>query len=171
MRASIREAIHHMSPGVAVSSAACGGDLIFAEEALNYGASLYVILPFSNTEEFIRRSVEHAGPEWIGRFQYVCGRSTTVPYFVKVGGYTDDKDFEDNQRALIFFGLGLASGHNARLMGLILCDEMQLGDEIGGTRSFLEMCVDLHVPYQTIDMAALRSVHYLDYSEQRGGTG
>lgn len=169
VRASIRETIHRIGPYVAISSAACGGDIIFAEEILRYGASLYVILPFSDREEFIQQSVAPAGQVWIERFNRICEESKTHPYFVKSGGYANDRDFEDNQRALVFFGLGLASGHNMRLMGLVLCDEAQLGSEIGGTRSFLEMCIDLNISYETIDMATLRSPSQLVHYTSRGG--
>lgn len=156
VRVRIRQLIAQLAPQAAIASAACGGDIIFAEEILRYGAPLYVILPFADRADFVKYSVAHAGAEWIHRFEQVCAQATLAPYFVKPGCYRDDKDFEDNQRALLFFALGVAAARNMRLVCLILCDEKQLGDQIGGTRSFLEMCRDLGVPHQLIDIAALR---------------
>ncbi len=156
VRAKIRATIHTLCPSAAISSAACGGDIIFAEEALRYGTSLYVILPFANRADFIQHSVAYAGAHWIERFHHVCDQATIAPYTVKPGCYRHDQDFEDNQRALIFFALGMAAAYNLRPVGLILCDVLQLGTQIGGTRSFLEMCRDLHIAYEMIDIAALR---------------
>lgn len=156
VRARIRAAIQMLRPSAAISSAACGGDIIFAEEALHYNTSLYVILPFANRADFIQHSVAYAGAHWIERFHYVCDHATVTPYTVKPGCYRHDQDFEDNQRALIFFALGMAAAHDLRPVGLILCDMLQLGSQIGGTRSFLEMCRDLHIAYEIIDIATLR---------------
>ncbi len=156
VRSHIRQMIAQLAPYAAISSAACGGDIIFAEEVLCYGAPLYVILPFADKTDFLHHSVEYAGPAWVERFHQVCAQATISPYFVKPGSYRDDQDFEDNQRALLFFALGIAVAHKLRLVCLILCDTLQLGDQIGGTRSFLEMCRDLEIPCNIIDIAALR---------------
>lgn len=156
VRSHIRRMIADLAPHAAIASAACGGDIIFAEEALRYGAPLYVILPFADKADFLQHSVAYAGPAWIERFHQVCAQATLSPYFVKPGCYQDDKDFEDNQRALLFFALGIAVAHKLQLVCLILCDELQLGDQIGGTRSFLEMCRNLDISCNIIDIAALR---------------
>lgn len=153
---ALRQIVHEIAPVAVVCSAACGGDLMFAEEALAFGSQLYVILPFERQTEFLEHSVNYAGPNWVERYKRVVAHATPPPYWVKSGGYTSDRNFEDNQRALIFFGLGVAAAHGASLKSLILCDRDQLGDRIGGTRSFLDFCRDLGVPYELIDIAAFR---------------
>lgn len=156
VRTRIGAVIRRLSPAAVVSSAACGGDIIFAEEALKLDTRLYVILPFENQHDFLEHSVEYAGNQWVDRFAHVCDHATPAPLFVKSGGYTGDHNFEDNQRALIFFAMGVAAAQNLPLKSLILCDEAQLGTQIGGTRSFLELCHDLRIPYEIIDVARLR---------------
>ncbi|MCG8349462.1 MAG: hypothetical protein MI924_16980 [Chloroflexales bacterium] len=162
VRMKIRKTIEYLNPAAAISSAACGGDIIFAEEMLAYGALLYVILPFEDREDFIFQSVASAGPGWIERFEGVCSQAIPAPYFVKPGNYESDQDFEANQRALVFFALGVAAASNSSLKCLILCDEQQLGNQIGGTRSFLELCQGLNIPYEIIDLAAIRLEHMRD---------
>lgn len=105
----------------------------------------------------MQRSVAYAGAGWVERFRSVCRQATVAPYFVKPGCYRNDRDFEDNQRALIFFALGVAAARQSRLCCLILCDEQQLGTQIGGTRSFLELCQELRIAYDIIDIAAIRA--------------
>jgi hypothetical protein len=155
-RAALEETLTRLAPAAAIASAACGGDILFAEAVIERGAPLYVILPFEDRADFVARSVRYAGPDWEQRFQQVCERATALPYFVKGGGYHNDGDFEDNQRALIFFALGFAAARNMRLVCVVLFDEEQLGTRVGGTRSFLELCHELHIPYEMIDIAAIR---------------
>ena len=49
---------------VAISSAACGGDLLFAEACLQRGVRLEIYLPFAE-EEFLQESVNFAGEHWL----------------------------------------------------------------------------------------------------------
>lgn len=157
VRASIAATIARLAPAAVITSAACGGDIICAEAALDYGAQLYVILPFADRDDFIRMSVANAGMEWVERFHAICRRATVAPYFARPGGYASDYDFEANQHALIFFALGVAAARQTRLTCLILCDEEQLGDQIGGTRSFLALCRSLQIDYEIINLAAIRT--------------
>jgi hypothetical protein len=159
VRKHISHALQTLSPGMAVVSGACGGDLIFAEEALRLGIQLHVILPFADRDEFLAMSVSYAGPAWVERFDAVCERAAQPVLFVKSGGYTGDENFEANQRVLLFFGLGMARVLQMPVMGLVLCDRRQLGSERGGTRSFLEMCQDLQIPHYAIDLSELTGEH------------
>ncbi|TWO70705.1 hypothetical protein FN976_14215 [Caenimonas sedimenti] len=59
---------------VAISSGACGGDLLFAEAVLARGARLEIYLPFE-PEEFARGSVDFAGEGWHARFEAACARA------------------------------------------------------------------------------------------------
>lgn len=157
VRLLIAQSIAQTEPSAVVCSAACGGDIIFAEEALRYGAQLYLIMPFESQIDFLYHSVAYAGSQWVERFYYIFGRTTQRPYYVRPNGYTSDQNFEDNQRAMTFFALGLAAAQSASLSSLVLCDPDQLGHQIGGTGSFLQLCHDSHIPYSIIDIARLRS--------------
>jgi len=155
VRSEIHKAITRLSPVVGISSAACGGDIIFAEVILERKIPLYVILPFQDREDFINRSVGFAGEEWVRRFRKVCNQAASPPYFAKPGGHKHDRDFEDSQRAVIFFALGFAAAMNMQPICLLLYDDTQPGDEVGGTRSFLELCINLEIPYEIIDIKTI----------------
>jgi len=52
---------------VAISSAACGGDLLFAESCLKRKVRVEIYLPFVE-EKFLENSVNFAGKQWRDRF-------------------------------------------------------------------------------------------------------
>lgn len=56
---------------------AAGSDIILAEQLMNCGAELNVVLPFS-IDEFKKVSVAPAGPSWIGRFDRCCTGAASV---------------------------------------------------------------------------------------------
>ena len=56
---------------LAVSSAACGGDLLFAEAALQRGVPLEIYLPFDSAT-FAEKSVDFADRDWHARFEAAC---------------------------------------------------------------------------------------------------
>lgn len=58
----------------AISSGACGGDLLFAEAALARGAALRLYLPFDEPT-FLEKSVRFAGERWVARYQAVAAQS------------------------------------------------------------------------------------------------
>jgi len=51
----------------AISSAACGGDLLFAEAAIALKMQLHLYLPFDEAR-FLRRSVDFADADWHARY-------------------------------------------------------------------------------------------------------
>jgi len=66
------------APGdLAICGGACGGDLLFAEAALERGAALELYLPFER-DAFIASSVEFADADWRARFLAAAARATAV---------------------------------------------------------------------------------------------
>ncbi|UFS72105.1 hypothetical protein LPW11_07905 [Geomonas sp. RF6] len=57
-----------MASDLAICGGACGGDILFAEEALKRGLRVNVRIPFPKGE-FLERSVAFAGEQWVDRFQ------------------------------------------------------------------------------------------------------
>jgi hypothetical protein len=165
VQAAVREAIARLSPTVAVSSAACGGDIIFAEEILRRKIPLYVVLPFKDRESFIQQSVAYAGEQWVSRFRNVCIEAKDV-YFVKPGPYEDDRDFLDNQHAIIFFAQGFAAAVGMKLICLILYDDTQPEDGIGGTVSFFKLLNGLNIEFDAINMTVIRTDLQSEQEEQ-----
>ena len=168
VQSTIRESITRLCPAVVVSSAACGGDIIFAEEALRQEIPLYVVLPFKDRRSFIHHSLAYAGESWVRRFRKVCKRAEQV-YFVKPGPYENEGDFVDNQHAVIFFALGFAASAEMRLTCLILYDDTQPEDGIGGTVSFLKLLTGLGIEFEAINMTVVRTDHELQWKLQKEG--
>ena len=65
--ANALDAVDASRDGLAISSGACGGDLLFATAALERSMSLQLVLPFG-IERFLDKSVAFAGAEWVARF-------------------------------------------------------------------------------------------------------
>ena len=60
--------LHEEKIGFAYGSLACGGDLLFAEAALERGVELHVVLPFEE-QDFIAQSVAPGGAGWLVRYR------------------------------------------------------------------------------------------------------
>jgi hypothetical protein len=146
-----------------VSSAACGGDIIFAEEAIKLGIPTYIILPFESKKEFIANSVSFAKRNWVKRFYNVLRHAEQVFYVnhKKSKDDKDAKDFEENQHAIIFFCLGIQEILKTQIINIILYDDDAPGDGPGGTQSFLGLSKRLErlgffVAHEKIDIAKIR---------------
>ena len=77
--AQIRRQLDDLDARVGYCSAACGSDILFAEAMFERGAEVYVLLPF-NTADFVKESVEFAGPQWVRRFHRVVRQADSVRY-------------------------------------------------------------------------------------------
>lgn len=152
---NIRSTILRYEPIVAVSSAACGGDIIFAEEIISLEIPLFIILPFEDREEFIERSIAHAGEIWIERFHKVCISAKEILY-VRPGGFISDADFRENQHAIIFFALGYSKAAEIPIINIALYDKTRQPNGQGGTLSFVKLCKGLKLPHEVIDLAKIR---------------
>jgi hypothetical protein len=160
VRFAIRDCINRYQPQIAVSSAACGGDIIFAEETIALGIPTYIILPFEDQEEFINHSVYFAKDNWVERFYEVIKAAKQV-FYVNPRGFESNKDFEENQHAIIFFSLGIQQNLNFQIVNLILYDDKAPGDGPGGTQSFLDLCeglerLGLNLVHEMLDMGKIR---------------
>lgn len=77
-REMIRAAVaaeQHLETGkiIGIAGGACGGDMLFHEVCAELGIEtrLYLALP---RETFCSESVQHAGPDWVERFNRLCDR-------------------------------------------------------------------------------------------------
>jgi hypothetical protein len=74
--AAIQQAIDRLRPrrgDVAVCSAACGGDILFAEAMLARGAPVRIYLPFDEPT-FLETSVNFADDRWPQRYRHVVAQ-------------------------------------------------------------------------------------------------
>ncbi len=78
---AVREAIDRWLAAndvqIGVSSAACGGDILFQEALIERGSESHIILPFRE-ELFLKTSVSHPQANWDDRFANVIRKSTTI---------------------------------------------------------------------------------------------
>lgn len=124
---------------VGYSSAACGSDILFAEQMLERGAELHIVLPFA-TRDFCRTSVDFGLPAmrgWRTRFDAVLAKATQVHYC------TSERFLDD---ALLFeFGNHVSQGlaiTRAEQLGVdpiaLVVREPTAAPLLGGTSYFLE---------------------------------
>lgn len=77
VREEISEFFDSVLIGIVYSSAACGSDILFLEEAQRRGIESIIVLPFS-PEEFRKTSVHFAGQDWDNRFDRVLESASHV---------------------------------------------------------------------------------------------
>jgi Adenylate and Guanylate cyclase catalytic domain len=85
----IAQAVRHHRAGYAYGSLASGADILWAEALLEAGSELHVVLPFAR-EEFVARSVEPAGAEWVRRFARCMDAASTLRYATEDAYLGDD---------------------------------------------------------------------------------
>ena len=78
--------------GFGYGSLAAGADILFAEQLLERGASLHVVLPF-DCAEFVEVSVRPAGEGWVARFRACLDRAASVHYATEDRYLGDDHLF------------------------------------------------------------------------------
>lgn len=128
---------------VLICGGARGSDLIAAEEGLVLGASIRLCLALPR-EEFVSRSVEFAGTDWLERFESVESRS-------------EMRQLDADPRAADVFILAnqwmldqaLALDASDRY-ALIVCDGRE-PDGVGGTAHMASIVASHHLPMYTID--------------------
>jgi hypothetical protein len=95
--------------GFAYGSLAAGADILFAETALERGASLHLVLPFER-REFIQESVRNSGPGWVRRFNRCFAAATTVRYATRDRYLGDDQLYA--YCSVLAMGLALLRARN-----------------------------------------------------------
>ncbi|MEM5344631.1 hypothetical protein [Paraburkholderia azotifigens] len=128
------DALDTSASDIAISSGACGSDILFAEDVLARGIALRMHLPFSEAE-FIDKSVSFADADWTGRFANVASRAqrfiaTEIPGDTSAG---EDPYERTNMRML---DEALSLGGNDVV--LICVWNGQGGDGPGGTKHMVE---------------------------------
>ncbi len=128
----------------------CGGargtDLLCAEEALRRGASvkLCLALPIA---EFVARSVEVPGTDWVTRFWAVEAQSET---FEQAPPPPGKNVFEAANEWMIDVGRAAATASGGELFALIVWDG-NVSDGSGGAGDFGERAARAHIPVAGID--------------------
>jgi hypothetical protein len=91
---AIRDAIERLGPrdgDIGISSAACGGDILFAEAMLDRGLPLRVYLP-CDEPTFLAKSVNFANHRWPERYRTVVARAQLFIATAVLGELPEDID-------------------------------------------------------------------------------
>jgi hypothetical protein len=131
------------SGDLVICGGARGADLIAAEEALALGASTRLCLALSR-EEFLSRSVELAGTDWLQRFEAVEVRSDVRQLEVDAA---NSNVFAVANQWMIDQTLALDA---SRRHALIVWDGNE-PDGVGGTAHMASLAASNHLPMYTID--------------------
>lgn len=116
---------------VAISSGACGGDLLFAEACWQRGLRVEIYLPFVQ-EEFLKKSIDFAGEHWREKFFWVKERARGWHIMPHELGPTPTG--EDSFACVNLWMLDQALAYGTQKVSFICLWDRQAGDGPGGTR-------------------------------------
>ena len=154
MRTGIREALDRYGAEIGYASAACGADIIFLEEMLAHGAQIHIALPFRR-EDFVKTSIEFAGPDWVERFERVISSATAVTHATTEGYLGDDILFQ--YTGDLVNGMALLRAEQLAIDPLMLAVlDPDAPVKSGGTADNLSRWRRLGKPAEIIDLAQIQ---------------
>ena len=127
----IRALLQARHVGFLHGALACGADIIIAEVALELGAELHLVLPFS-IDEFVAISVARGGPGWVERFHRCLAAAASVTVASDSAYSGDAVLFAYSSRIAMGQALNRAASLDARVWQLAVFDGEE-GNETGGT--------------------------------------
>ena len=155
---AVKQAIHAnvdglaAGPGdVAISSGACGSDILFAETVLDRGVSLRIYLPFDEAT-FIDKSVNFANDRWLERYRAVAARSRCFIAPEVLGPLAEGADPFERVNQWMLDEARWRGGAN---VAFIFVWDGQGGDGPGGTKHMIDAVRDAGGDVRWIDIRAL----------------
>jgi hypothetical protein len=128
------EVLEVIADDLCICGGACGGDLLFAEAALEHSAQLELYIPFEEAI-FLEKSVDFADADWRTRFVSVKSHAVLRVLPLERGATTTDRDpYEQNNLRM----LEAAERFGADKVEFICLWDGQQGDGPGGTRHLME---------------------------------
>jgi hypothetical protein len=119
---------------LAICSAACGGDLLFAEAALERGLALEIYLPFQ-AATFAAKSVDFANGDWHTRFEKACSAASLHVMPAERGALASGDDPYEQTNLWMFEA---ANRYGAERVDFICLWNGQGGDGPGGTQHLMQ---------------------------------
>jgi class 3 adenylate cyclase len=127
----IRTCFDENKVGYAFGSLAAGADMLCAEQALERGARLHVVLPFQR-EEFRDVSVTRFGASWGKRFDDILGAAASIRYATDDAYLGDDTLFSYTSRLAMGLALLQAQFLDGDVFQLAISDDAPGGSTITG---------------------------------------
>jgi class 3 adenylate cyclase len=154
---AIKEALADLNATIGFCSAACGSDILFAEQMLERHAELHIVLPFARGD-FYSTSVDFASPEmkpWRVRFDALLERAKQVHYATTEAYLGDDVLFDFVSSFTQGLAIIRAKERGVIPQALAVLDAAA-ARRPGGTACFLDSCIQANLPVRVIDLAGLR---------------
>jgi hypothetical protein len=133
---AVRETLAELDAGagdLGISSAACGGDILFDEAALERSVPLRLYLPFEE-DTFLQKSVEFADSDWPHRYRAVVSRAELFIAPRELGPLL--KDVDPYERTNLWM-LGEARRIAGDKLTFICVWDGEAGDGPGGTKHMM----------------------------------
>jgi adenylate cyclase len=89
---AIRSILEESDVLVGYGQLACGADILVAEELIERGGELHVVLPFAE-KDFIKSSVAVGGTEWVARYERARNAASSVTFATEMRWVNDDQQF------------------------------------------------------------------------------
>lgn len=124
---------------VAISSAACGGDLLFVEACLQRGLRVEIYLPFGE-EEFLQKSVNFAGEHWRQMFYSIKER--VRDWHIMPLELAPTPEGEDPFARVNLWMLNHAVVYGSQNIRFICLWDGKTGDGPGGTKHLHDVVVE-----------------------------
>jgi len=129
--AKLLDALGAGADDVAISSGACGSDLLFAEACLQRKLQVEIYLPFAE-EEFLKSSVDFAGNHWRDRFFAVKKQAQAWRIMPQELRPTPAR--QDPFAGVNLWMLGEALAYGKKKVCFICLWDRRAGDGPGGTK-------------------------------------
>ncbi|MEP6671045.1 MAG: hypothetical protein ABJF10_17930 [Chthoniobacter sp.] len=124
---------------LAITGAARGGDLLFAELCADAGAEVWLLLPLPE-EEFLDESVRLPGSDWEARFRALSGRAHVGRFFQHehLGADREGVGVHARNNLWIVETARALADSPQHIHAFLVWDEKSTGDGPGGTSDFVE---------------------------------
>jgi class 3 adenylate cyclase len=169
VRHELRARLDELDARIGYASIASGSDLIFAEEMLDRGGTLHVVLPF-DLEDFLTTSVDFGLDGYLvyrERCSAVLARAD-VHYATRDAYLGDDTLFDYTNKILQGLGWIQAQSLGMVVTGLVVLDPHSAG-KTGGAHSFLERWQTTGNPSNIIDLSLLGQAIAVEASQMDPG--
>ena len=125
---------------LAICGGACGSDILFAEESQRRGARIRLLLA-QPVDAFVRDSVQHAGEDWVRRFDALRAAAEVEVLPPEPESAPNDSSVYGRTNLWMIETARREAGDPGQIYALLVWDEKPTGDGPGGTSDFqAEVC-------------------------------
>lgn len=120
--AQMLEAIRRENVGFGYGALAAGSDILIAEQLLEAGAELHIVLPFAEAD-FLRESVAPAGEEWVRRYEACKAKATSLTFASNMSYVGENEQFAYNSKVTMGMARLRARHLHGEAIQLVIVEE------------------------------------------------